>query len=30
MTLENPDTLKVRGFIGISLLGKTNIWTRVK
>ena len=30
MTLENPDTLKVRGFIGISLIGKTNIWTRVK
>jgi uncharacterized protein (DUF2147 family) len=30
MTLENPDRLKVRGFIGISLIGKTNIWTRVK
>jgi len=30
MTLENPDQLKVRGFIGISLIGKTNIWTRVK
>jgi len=30
MTLENPDTLKVRGFIGISLIGKTNTWTRVK
>jgi len=30
MTLENPDTLKVRGFIGISLIGKTNLWTRVK
>jgi uncharacterized protein (DUF2147 family) len=26
---ENSDTLKVRGFIGISLIGKTNIWTRV-
>jgi len=30
MTLENLDTLKVRGFIGISLIGKTNIWARVK
>ncbi len=30
MTLESPDRLKVRGFIGISLIGKTNIWTRVK
>lgn len=30
LTLENPETLKVRGFIGISLIGKTNIWTRVK
>jgi uncharacterized protein (DUF2147 family) len=30
MTLENPDQLKVRGFIGISLIGKTNVWTRVK
>jgi uncharacterized protein (DUF2147 family) len=23
-----PDSLKVRGFIGISLLGKSQIWTR--
>ena len=30
MTLETPDHLKVRGFIGISLIGKTNHWTRVK
>jgi uncharacterized protein (DUF2147 family) len=30
MTLETPDHLKVRGFIGISLIGKTNEWTRVK
>ena len=30
MTLENPDRLKVRGFIGVSLIGKTNMWTRVK
>ena len=30
LTLQTPDQLKVRGFIGISLIGKTNIWTRVK
>jgi uncharacterized protein (DUF2147 family) len=30
LSFENPDTLKVRGFIGISLIGKTNIWTKVK
>jgi uncharacterized protein (DUF2147 family) len=27
MTLEG-NTLKVRGFVGISLLGRTTIWTR--
>ncbi len=30
LTLESPDNLKVRGFLGISLIGKTNNWTRVK
>ena len=30
LALESPDRLKVRGFIGLSLIGKTNIWTRVK
>ncbi len=30
MTLERPDRLKVRGFIGIALIGKTNTWIRVK
>jgi uncharacterized protein (DUF2147 family) len=29
MTLEGS-SLKIRGFIGISLLGRTEIWTRVK
>ncbi len=29
MEPKDPDTLKVRGFIGISLLGRTAIWTRV-
>ena len=28
MTLTAPDHLEVRGFIGISLLGGTSIWTR--
>lgn len=30
MELEGPDKIKVRGFIGISLLGRTDIWTRVQ
>jgi uncharacterized protein (DUF2147 family) len=30
MTMESPDILNVRGFIGISLLGRTNTWTRIK
>lgn len=30
MTLQSPDTLAVRGFIGISLIGRTDTWTRVK
>jgi uncharacterized protein (DUF2147 family) len=30
MTLTNPNTLEVRGYMGISLLGKTQTWTRVK
>lgn len=29
MTLEN-DTLNVRGYLGISLLGRTTVWTRAK
>ena len=29
MELTDADTLKVRGFIGISILGRTSIWTRV-
>ena len=29
MTLEG-DVLKVRGYIGISLIGRTDTWTRVK
>ena len=28
MELDGPNTLKVRGYIGISLLGRTEIWKR--
>ena len=30
LTLDGPDKLKVRGFVGISLLGRTQSWQRVK
>jgi uncharacterized protein (DUF2147 family) len=30
LTLKDPNTLNVRGFVGISLFGKTEIWTRAK
>lgn len=30
ITLEGTDKLKVRGFIGISLFGRTQTWIRVK
>lgn len=29
LALQNDGTLKVRGYMGISLLGKSQIWTRV-
>ena len=29
ITRVNADTLKVRGFIGVSLLGRTELWTKV-
>ncbi len=28
MTLVSPNQLNLRGFIGISLIGRTNVWTR--
>ena len=30
MTLKDNNTLKIRGYIGISLLGRTEVWTRVR
>ncbi|MES2330277.1 MAG: DUF2147 domain-containing protein [Bacteroidota bacterium] len=30
MKLKDPKTLNVRGYIGFSLLGRTEVWTRVK
>lgn len=30
ITLEGKDKLKVRGYVGISLLGRTQYWERVK
>ncbi|GAA4460042.1 DUF2147 domain-containing protein [Nibrella saemangeumensis] len=30
MTLKDPNTLDVRGYVGISLIGKTQTWTRIK
>jgi uncharacterized protein (DUF2147 family) len=30
ITLEGKDKLKVRGYIGISLLGRTQYWFRIK
>jgi uncharacterized protein (DUF2147 family) len=30
MKLKDKNTLSVRGYIGISLLGKTDTWSRVK
>jgi uncharacterized protein (DUF2147 family) len=29
MDLDGPDIIKVRGYIGVSLLGRTETWTRV-
>lgn len=28
MTLKDPNTLEVRGFIGLSLFGRTDVWKR--
>ncbi len=30
MQLQDPNKLKVRGYIGFSLIGRTEIWTRVQ
>ncbi len=28
--MEKPNELKIRGYVGISLLGRTTVWTKVK
>ncbi len=30
MTMSGNDKLNVRGYMGISLIGRTDVWTRVK
>jgi uncharacterized protein (DUF2147 family) len=30
ISINDPNKLEVRGFIGVSLVGRTDIWTRVK
>lgn len=30
MTLKSADKLDIRGFVGVSLLGRTETWTRIK
>jgi uncharacterized protein (DUF2147 family) len=30
MEFDGPDRIKVRGFIGISLIGRTDVWTRAQ
>jgi uncharacterized protein (DUF2147 family) len=30
LTLKDPNTLDVRGYIGFSMIGRSDIWTRVK
>jgi uncharacterized protein (DUF2147 family) len=30
LTLESKDKLKVRGYVGFALIGRTQYWSRVK
>ncbi|HEY2662926.1 MAG TPA: DUF2147 domain-containing protein [Candidatus Binataceae bacterium] len=30
LTVQDKNTLRVRGYVGFSLLGKTQVWTRVQ
>jgi uncharacterized protein (DUF2147 family) len=29
ITMERPDQIRLRGYIGIALIGKTTVWTRI-
>ena len=29
LTVQGPDRMKVRGYVGLSLFGKSQVWTRV-
>lgn len=30
ITLDSADKLKIRGYVGVSIMGRTQYWTRVK
>jgi len=30
MSLKNPNSLSIRGYIGLSIFGRTEVWSRVK
>lgn len=30
MTMKDPNMLSIRGYVGISLLGRSEVWTRVE
>lgn len=30
ITLKNKDNINIRGYIGVSLFGRTEMWTRIK
>ncbi len=30
LTLKEPNQLSIRGFIGVSLIGRTEVWKRIK
>ncbi|MFD2937570.1 DUF2147 domain-containing protein [Spirosoma flavum] len=30
MTLKDPGNLSIRGYVGLALFGRTEVWTKVK